>query len=216
MRQRERRGESAESRGKRRSNVVKHEIMAGLCNLALGCSSLARISFPLGLLLTHVHTQTYCIVHTFWKTTKNDIYIENNEHVLFHLSSQSLFNLVISLWQTLLTCFFMPLFTHFPIVLHWLLLHWTKPRRLFPLFCLSESDRQVYCRRPWASHREIYLLLLPRPQVTISSLSAVLASKALSEKQQIGPEGFTGLDGCLVKETQADQAESAAAMQVSR
>lgn len=42
-----------------RNNVVKHEIMAGLCNLALGWSSPAGISIPLGpAFKTHIYTHT--------------------------------------------------------------------------------------------------------------------------------------------------------------
>lgn len=62
MRQGEEGRESAGSRGKMRNNVAKHEIMAGLCNLALGWSSLGGISFPFGPAFnTHFYTHELAV-----------------------------------------------------------------------------------------------------------------------------------------------------------
>lgn len=80
--------------------------MAGLCNLALGWSSLAGISFPLDLLLNHNSTHKCIVQH---------IHLERRKNIAINLTCILLYfqkECSVSPVETLLT--FSASFTHFP------------------------------------------------------------------------------------------------------
>lgn len=122
---------------------MKHEIMAGLCNLALGWSSLAGISFPLGLLLTHTSAHTHKC--TYIKNTNK--YIANNYTccipLIFARPFQSVHLSLGNIAHTFLYASFYPLILY--TVLHWLLLHSTKKNAPFPSSsaCQSLTDKSI-------------------------------------------------------------------------